>query len=51
MTLLALAVRPYLVLGPMPAAANKPMLAATTDRTVFYLGLFAHEEILVTPIF
>ena len=34
MTLLTPAVRPYLVFGPVPAAAYKPVLAAAADGAV-----------------
>lgn len=42
MTLLAPAVGTYLVLGPVPAATDKPVLAAAADRAVPDFLLFAH---------
>jgi len=48
---LALAVRPFLVLGPMPAAAHKPVLAATADRAMPDLWFFTHEESYLTLLF
>lgn len=51
MTLLAPAVGPYLVFGPVAAASDKPMLAASTDRAVLYLDLFVHAEIFLLPLF
>ena len=51
MTLLAPAVRPNLVPGPVAAAADKPVLAATADRAVLDLFSFAHGEIFLRPLF
>jgi len=38
----ALAVRPNLVLCPMDAAANQPVLSTAAYRAVLYLFLFLH---------
>ena len=51
MTLLAPAIGPYLVLGPVPAASDKLMLAASTDRAVLDLDLIVHAEIFLLPLF
>lgn len=51
MTLLAFAVGTYLVLCPVPAASDKPVLAAAADRAVLDLLLFAHGEIFLRPLF
>ena len=51
MTGLALAVRPLLVLGPVPAAADQPVFAATADRAVADLWLFAHEKSCLPLLF
>jgi hypothetical protein len=51
MTLLAPAVGPYLVFGPVAATSDKPMLAASTDRAVPDLDLFVHAEIFLLPLF
>jgi hypothetical protein len=50
-TLLASAVRPNLVLGPVAAAADKSVLAATADRAMLDLLLFIHKEIFLRPLF
>jgi hypothetical protein len=50
-TLLTPAVRPNLVLGPVAAAADEPVLAATADGTVLDLFIFAHGEIFLRPLF
>ncbi|HKU48579.1 MAG TPA: hypothetical protein VJP79_01390 [Nitrososphaera sp.] len=47
MTPLAFAVGADLVLGPVPAAAHQPVLAATADRTVPDLFLFVHMHEVV----
>jgi len=51
MTLLAPAVGPYLVFGPVAATSDKPMLAASADRAVLDLDLIVHAEIFLLPLF
>ena len=51
MTLLAPTVGPYLVFGPVAAASDKPMLAASTDWAVLDLDLIVHAEIFLLPLF
>jgi hypothetical protein len=50
-TLLAPAIRSNLVLGPVAAAADEPVLAATANRAMLDLLLFVHKEIFLRPLF